>query len=219
MLARVTGTLLDLPPDRALVAVDAQQHIVVELLLPGFAQARLGGSIDKLVTLHTLVFLESINQGATFAPRVSGFLSADDKAFFELLVTTKGIGHRKALRALALPVHQIASAIADRDAKLLQTLPEIGKKTAETVILNLRDRVEPFLHAPAPGRAPEATADVPGPSGDGGGTLARDALQTLLQLGETRQQAVAWIDRLLAEDDAPDSVEALVAAAYRLKAG
>lgn len=216
MIASVTGTLTDLRGETAYV--DAGYGVVYELLLPAFAAHRLAVSAGQVVTLHTLHFLESNNQGATYLPRLAGFLTVDDRAFYELFVTCKGIGHKRALRAMVLPTHQLALAIADRDVKLLQTMPEVGKKTAETIAVTLRDKVERFI---APGSGGSGAAV--GTAGDGAGgpatSLQRGAIEVLLQLGEQRAQAMVWIDEALAQDDAPGEVDQLVAAVYRIKGG
>ncbi|MEM6507304.1 MAG: Holliday junction branch migration protein RuvA [Planctomycetota bacterium] len=226
MIARLTGQLIDLVGETAYV--DPGYGLVYEALLPAFAATRLSVKTGQQVTLHTLNFVEATAQGATLFPRLAGFLTAEDKRFFELFVTCKGIGHRRALRAMVLDPATLAAAIADRDAKLIQTMPEVGKKLAETIVLTLRDKVEPFVAAaaypPAPGskntlgEAPEGVA-----ASTGVGKLAREALEVLLQLGENRTDAVRWIDRVLAIDaddgDRPGDVQDVVAAVYRLKAG
>ncbi|MFN3167798.1 MAG: Holliday junction branch migration protein RuvA [Phycisphaeraceae bacterium] len=215
MIARITGTLVDLQADTA--HVEATPGVVYELLLPAFAVHRLGPSLGKPVTLHTLHFLESQNQGATFLPRLAGFLSPADKQFYQLLVTVKGIGNRRALRALVLPVDQLATAIIDRDIKLLQTMPEVGKKTAETIALTLRDKVDAFLNAPrsATPNDPDL-ADVPTMPTS---SIARSAVEALVALGENRAQALAWVDQVMSSDDRPDTIEDVIAAVYRVKAG
>ncbi|MFI4859404.1 MAG: Holliday junction branch migration protein RuvA [Phycisphaerales bacterium JB063] len=218
MIASVTGTLTDLQGETAYL--DPGHGLVYELLLPAFAAHRLAVSIGQTVTLHTLHFLESNNQGATYLPRLAGFLSLNDRAFYELFVTCKGIGHKRALRAMVLPTNQLALAIADRDVKTLQTMPEVGKKTAETIAVTLRDKVERFIGTGS-GTSGNAGA-TPGETPGGGApttSLQRGALEVLLQLGENRAQAVVWIDQALAQDDPPAEVDQLVAAVYRIKGG
>lgn len=214
MIARIAGTLDAIEQDRAYV--DLQHGLVYEVLLPAFAATRLAASTGKPVTLHTFQFIEATSQGSTMFPRLAGFLSATDRRFFQLFVTCKGIGHRRALRAMVLDTNTIASAIADRDAKMLQTMPEVGKKLAEGIVLNLRDKVDGFVSDAA---YPSGGSGGDAPASLGGGTLAREALEVLLQLGENRTQAVQWIDRALSAGDPPADVQQLVAEVYRLRAG
>lgn len=216
MIVKIQGLLESIDADRGRIRMP--DGLTYELLLPAYTAARLTGSIGQTVTLHTLHYLESSAQGATIYPRLAGFASAIDKQFFELFVTCKGIGHRKALRAMALATNQIAGAIADRDLALLQSLPEVGKRTAETIAVTLKGKVDRFLDVIPTGTRGGADATDADSARIPGG-LARDALGVLLQLGENRTQAVNWIDRALSKDDAPADVEALVAEVYRIKGG
>jgi len=123
---------------------------------------------------------------------------------------------------MSLPTPQLAAAIADRDAGTLQSLPEIGKRSAETIIVSLKDKVEPFLsasNAPRGGGAAEGGGEAsPAPAGPAG-QLARDALQVLLQLGESRAEALRLIDRVLDGDDPPTTSAQVVAAVYQQRRG
>lgn len=221
MIARITGKLIDLQGDTALIAPGSDPGVIYELLLPAFVAQRLAPSIGQAVTLHTLHFLEGQNQGALFLPRLAGFLTPADKAFYQLMTTVKGIGHRRALRALVLPTDQLAMAIVDRDIKLLQTMPEVGKKTAETIALTLRDKVDAFLNAPrasSPGD-PDALGRMDAAPIAPTSSLARSAVEALVSLGEDRAKALAWVDQIMQSDERPETIEDLIAAVYRLKAG
>ena len=214
MIAKIEGILDELLESAAMVRVDGS--LTYEVLLPAFAAARLGGSIGQPVTLYTLYFIEGQAQGTTLTPRLAGFLSIEDRRFFELFTTCKGIGNRRALRAMTLESSAIAGAIADRDAALLQSLPEVGKRTAETVIATLRGKVDPFLVAAAyrgDGNT-RATATKSQSS-----TLEREALEVLLQLGENRTQCINWIDQVMREEERPGDTESLIARVYRIKSG
>lgn len=210
MIAKVQGLLDGIEEDHALISLPS--GITLELLLPAYASARLGGSIGQDVTLHTLMYLEAQAQGTTITPRLAGFLTPDDRAFYRLFVTCKGIGHRRALRAMTLSTAQIAAAIADRDLATLKSLPEVGKRTAETIAATLHDKVDRFIASPT-----TRTDDAGAPVSAVGGSLARETLEVLLQLGEQRAPAMALIDQALSQDDAPADVQAVVAEVYRLR--
>src|SRR5262245_17157043 len=143
MINRIEGELIEVTPDgRALLRCE---HMTYELFVPGADQQRLAAMTGQTVRFHTLYYLESQNQGASYTPRLIGFASPDDRAFFELFTTVKGIGNRKALRALQLPFGAVAAAIADKDIDLLKSLPEIGKRTAETIVAELSGKVDRFV--------------------------------------------------------------------------
>jgi holliday junction DNA helicase RuvA len=214
MIAKIAGILEAIEGSTALVAMPG--GLTYQVLLPAFTAARLAGSLGQPVTLHTFHFIESQGQGSTAYPRLAGFTSVIDRRFYELFTTVKGIGNKRALRAMALDTAQIAAAIADRDLALLQSLPEVGRRTAETIVATLSGKVDAFVsaaaYAPAPG-----TPAVGQPGATQG--LARQAMEVLLQLGENRTQAVMWIDQALREEDRPTDVQALIQRVYQIKAG
>lgn len=201
--------------------------VCLEVLLPDFAVSRLRGTIGQPVTLHTLFYLEQQSQGTTITPRLAGFLTERDRRFFQLFITVKGVGHRKALRAMAIPVDRLAAAIADRDAATLQSLPEIGKRSAETIVVTLKEKVDPFLETLPTGKSPASTRAGTATGGDAAaeesvevgptGELARDALHVLLQLGENRVDALQRIDRVLSDEDPPKTSAEVVAAVYQTR--
>ncbi len=216
MIVRIHGKLESVADGRAMVAL--ADGLTYEVLIPSFLSPRLGPVIGEPVTFHTVHYLEGSSQGANLTPRLAGFTSESDRTFFELFTSVKGIGARKALRAMTLSADQIAAAVADRDTKLLQSLPEIGKRMAETIVASLHGKVDRFLSEAAYGeeRAPAEGEAAPAATG-GRRALAREALEVLLQLGENRADAVQWIDRVLASDEEIDSADEVIAEVLRLK--
>lgn len=217
MITCLRGVLEGVEHGAAHVFVEAS-GLTYEVLLTAYAAARLGGQIGQPVILHTLHFMESQNQGATILPRLAGFLSVEERQFFEVFITCKGIGHRKALRALALRTDQVAAAIVDRDVTMLTSLPEIGRRTAETIVATLHGKVDRFItssYAPG-GPSPDQGATISQPVATG---IAREALDVLMKLGENRLEAMQWIDRVLREsDERPRDVEDLLQRIYLVKA-
>jgi len=216
MIARVHGTLESITAGAAHVALG--DGLTYEVLLPAYAAARLGASIGSAITLHTLHYLEGASQGSSFIPRLAGFLSVSDRAFFELLVSVKGIGPRKALRAMTMDSGAIAGAIADRDVKTLQSLPEIGRRTAETIVASLHGKVDRFVSGAVYGGAKPTGADGEVATAPAR-TAAREALEILLQLGENRTQAVNWIDDVLTRKPDLTDAQQIVTEVLRVKVG
>jgi Holliday junction DNA helicase RuvA len=92
-----------------------------------------------------------------------GFLTADDLTIFEQLIGVSGVGPRAALAMLsALDYGHLSAAIVAGDAAALRRVPGIGQKTAERIVLDLRDKVTPPLEAGAPPakRADETDAEL-----------------------------------------------------------
>jgi len=206
--SRIEGTLTAITDGRAHLQCE---HLTYEVLVPAADQQRMATLLEQSVVLHTLHYLEGSGQGANFTPRLVGFATLEDRAFFELFTTVKGIGNRKALRCLALPFTSIAEAIASRDADLLKSLPEIGKRLAETIIAELHGKVDRFVEL-KPGMDLDAGIDPEQAS------LINDAAAVLVQLGENQLQARQLVQRAAAADPTIDTPDALVAAAFRIKA-
>jgi holliday junction DNA helicase RuvA len=196
MISRIEGVLEDVVDGVAEVRV-AGSGLVYEVLVPACDAGDLMMRQGKEIAFVTLHYLESQGQGSHFVPRLIGFSSREQRDFFELLTTVKGIGNRKALRAMQVSHGRMAEAIAAGDAKFLSTLPEIGKRTAESTIVELKGKLDPFLKDPsATRRALErsavvaVTAVATGP--------AADAEDVLVALGEQRAQARAKVERVMA---------------------
>jgi holliday junction DNA helicase RuvA len=222
MIANITGTLVSVEDSAAYIAPG--QGLTYEVLVSAYTAARLGPSIGQSVTLVTVHYIEGQIGGSTMTPRLAGFLTAQDRDFFELFTTCKGIGNRKALRAMAIASDQMAAAIADRDTHTLQSLPEIGKRTAETIIATLHGKVDAFLAPASPSPTTssaqqQATGSDAPPAPTGARAMSREAMEVLLQLGENRTQAATWIDQALRQGEPPRDVQDLVARVFRIKAG
>jgi len=94
------------------------------------------------VALHTLYYIESAGGAGNMRPRLLGFTEEMDRAFFELLTTVGNLGSKTALRALTIPVGEIAAAIESGDAKTLAKLPRIGagrKPEEEPFVLEAKE--------------------------------------------------------------------------------
>jgi len=219
VIAKIGGILESVQDGGVLVRTDG--GLTYEVLMPAYTVARLGESLGSPIELHTLYFIEGQAQGTTMSPRLAGFLTPEDRRFFELFITCKGIGNRRALRAMALETAQIAAAIVDRDATMLQSLPEIGKRTAETIIATLRGKVDGFASSRSYGTASDRGEDVAGDgaTATGSGAMAREALEVLLSLGESRAQCVVWIDKVLWNEEKPADTQELISRVYGIKSG
>ena len=207
MIVRITGTVAEISEESAVIERDG---IGYEVLLPGYAVVALAARNGQEVTLHTMQYFEGSAAGGNMIPRLIGFSEPVDRAFFRRFISVKGIGIRKGLKALAVPVGQVAVAIESGDAISLARLPGIGKRAAETIIAELRGKVEAF----ALGTAAETGGEAP--------TLAepqRLAIQVLVEWGDSRPDAERYIQRVCQLHPALATVEDLVQAAFRVRSG
>ncbi len=196
MIASVTGE----------VVVRRADHVVVDASGVGYRLA---------VSTETLRAVPELGQRTTlYAHLVSredslnlyGFSSDEERLLFLSLISVSGVGPKVALAALSAgPPSEIMSAILTGDAKRFQAVPGIGKRTAERIILDLKDKVAAEIGVDPDGA--EITAEGPVEPR----TEARDGL---IGLGYTPQEA----ERLLDEGEG-ESAEEMIQSALRRAAG
>lgn len=106
-----------------------------------------------------------------------GFLNLQEKELFVILIGISGIGPKLAVNILShIPVGELKRAIAEGDIKRLSSLPGIGKKTAERLVLELKDKVGPVDGLPA-------AADASAATGTTEGAMSNDVISALVNLG------------------------------------
>jgi Holliday junction DNA helicase RuvA len=209
MIVRITGRLAAVSDENVVVDRDG---LAYEILIPAFAKDVLAARVGQTITMHTLEYYEGSAMGGNLFPRLVGFLEMDDRDFFLEFIKVKGVGYRKALRACAQPVRQIASAIERGDTRVLSTLPEIGKRTAEQMIVSLRGKLSRFSWG---GGEEVEVIDRP----EDLNQVQREALEILIQLGERRNEAVELIEKTCAANKDITDPGKIVEAVYKRKAG
>lgn len=216
MIRRIAGRL-DGAGELSVEVSPEGTGVTYEVLIPRYLADRLAERVGQVITLHTREHLEAQGQGTSFVPRVIGFETPSERAFFELLTTVKGLGVRKALRALANEPAWVAAAIASKDAKRLRTLPEIGARLAETIIAELHGKLDAVLSADEARALDGASVELrPGSSLP---AAAQEAVSALVALGETPVAAERLVDRAMSLVGEGGGADAIVAAAFRQRAG
>ena len=206
MIAQLEGKLVKLEAETALVEVG---NITYEVMLPGYCINALSDKIGSEIILCTMEYLEGSPGGGNMIPRMVGFLNSGERDFFRRFIGVKGIGIKKGLKALSMPIANIAAAIENADDKMLLTLPAVGKRMAQQIIAELKGKVADF----AVGAGIEAKQQIVYKP------YQAEALEILIAWGEKRNEAMELIE--LARERHPDidSAEALVPLVYRLKQG
>jgi Holliday junction DNA helicase RuvA len=208
MISALTGELIRVDEDRAHVRVGP---VLCELLVAAFDVQFLRSVVGEQITFHTIFYLEGDAGGGNIEPRLVGFLRVEDKRFFQLFITVKGIGPKKALRALALPVGEIAQAIESRDTRFLVDLPQIGKRMAELIVAELAGKAAPYA------TAIDATRARPVPMTQARAAEEEDAIATLMALGERRIDAELLLDRVRSTNPQIKTTDAFVREMLRLR--
>jgi Holliday junction DNA helicase RuvA len=176
MIAHLRGKLLEKHPNQVVVDIAGVGYDVT-IPVSTFSSLPEAGAEVRL-HIHTHVREDSL---ALF-----GFLTAQEKALFERLISVSGIGPRLAVVVLSgLATSDLIAAIRGGLIEHLVRIPGVGKKTAERIVLELRDKLD--VIAPATGVA--AAVAVPTALS----AVEQDVLSALLNLGCTRQTAEAAV--------------------------
>ena len=208
MIAGIIGMLTDFNDDFAYVRVDG---LVYQVMIPGSVSENLSRvRIGTEITFHTYSYIEGNVGIGNMIPRLVGFIDKADLNFFMLLITVQGISVKKALKALIVPASDFAFAIATEDIATLKRLPEIGAKTAQKIIMELRGKVDAFMleastNRQVPHRAEYELAEE----------YQQDALDVLLQLQYTRQESIEMIQRITTDKPGIETSEELIQEVFK----
>jgi Holliday junction DNA helicase RuvA len=167
MIAHLRGKLLAKHPNQVIVETSGVGYDVT-ISVPTFSDLPDTGS-EVALHVHTHVREDAI--------ALYGFLRSSEKQLFEKLITVSGIGPKLAITILSgMPADEMVGSIRGNDVARLTRIPGIGKKTAERMVLELRDKL-PEAGAPSAPAAPSLSA------------TEEDVLSALLNLGYQRPAA------------------------------
>lgn len=192
MIASVSGT----------VTVRRSDHVVVDAGGVGYRLAVSSETLRAVPATGEQVGLHAHLISRDDSMALYGFATEDERDLFLMLISISGVGPKVALAALSSgSVPELLAAIAAGDAKRFQAVPGIGKRTAERIIVELREKVAGELgDAEAPAVATPSAPD----------DARRQARDGLLGLGYTPQE----VERLLAGAEG-ETAEALIGSALR----
>jgi holliday junction DNA helicase RuvA len=197
MIAHLRGTLLEKHPNQVIVDVQGVGYDVVIPVSTFSARPDAGAAVQ--LRIHTHVREDALS--------LFGFHSAEEKVLFEKLISVSGIGPKLAITVLSgLATADLISSIRNGQVERLVKIPGVGKKTAERMILELRDKLEGVGAGPA-----AATAEKVPPMSD----IEHDVLSALVNLGCNRPAAEAAI-RKAKTTGAPAEFEPLFRRALEL---
>ncbi len=151
MIARLSGTLVEKAPDRVLIDVAGVGYLAF-ISFQTFQELPPEGSAAALL-IHTHVREDAIS--------LFGFSSAREKKLFEMLISVTGVGPKLALTLLSgIPLDDLIGALAGGDARRLTAVPGIGRKTAERLALELKEKADRLFAPPRPAAAGVELEDV-----------------------------------------------------------
>lgn len=172
MIAQLHGTLLDKRPNQVLVDVHGVGY---QVHIPFSTYATIGDlHSDVTLLIHTHMREDGIS--------LYGFLSSREKQCFELLISASGVGPSLAMKILSgMNVDDLVPAIRSGDLASLVKIPGVGKKTAERIVVELRDKLAAM--------ETHETTRAASPAGP-----AEDVTSALINLGYERRAAEAAVE-------------------------
>jgi Holliday junction DNA helicase RuvA len=174
MIAQLRGTLGDKRPNQVLVDVGGVGYLVHVPLSTFYALGDLHSNVTLLI--HTQVREDAIS--------LYGFLSSREKHLFELLISASGVGPVLALKILSgMSVDDLVPAVRNGDLARLTRIPGVGRKTAERMVVELRDKLA-AMENPEDARQPVSTTGTAG-----------DVVSALLNLGYEQRTAEQAVER------------------------
>ncbi|HXZ28325.1 MAG TPA: Holliday junction branch migration protein RuvA, partial [Terriglobales bacterium] len=172
MIAHLRGRIVAKHPNQVIVEAGGVGYDV-NITIPTFSELPAAGS-EVALHIHTHVREDAL--------ALYGFLRAEEKRLFERLISVSGIGPKLAVTILSgMAAEAMVAASRDNDVAQLTRIPGIGKKTAERMVLELRDKLEGLAAAPAAAKA---------------SPLEEDVLSALVNLGYQRAAAERALERV-----------------------
>lgn len=164
-----------------------------ELSIPLSSYDRLP-AVDERCRIFTYDYIRE-DQHSLF-----GFMTQAERSMFDLLMGVNGIGPKLALSALSgLSIRQIKTAVAESDVNRLSSISGVGRKKAERIVIELRDKL-------SEGEALEATHGA----AEGGDTRLRDAVLALIALGYKQSEGQAMVREAMKKCSAGAGVEEII---------
>ncbi len=194
MIEYIKGTLVEATPLKTVLDVGG---IGYKILIPLSNYAKLPSTGKQICLFISSVIREDSH-------RYFGFLTSEERDLFETLIEISGIGPKTALALLGhLEPTDLQIAISQSDLTSICKVPGIGKKTAERLVVEMRDRVQ------------KNSAQIFLPSSKTEPTLAGDALRALINLGYQPLQAQKAVKSVIEEDKQETDLGKLITSALR----
>jgi len=201
MIARLSGILIEKSVTQCIVDVHGVAYRVVIPLTTFYELSEIGQPV--VIHIHTHVREDAIH--------LYGFHVQADREVFELMISVSGIGPKLAVNVLSgIAAGELIRAVTEEDLKRLTGIPGVGKKTAERMILELKDKMAKIGREIPPGGTDTSKA---------GGQVKDDALSALVNLGYKGSAVKEVVDRIIREAQELPSLDRLLKQALRVLAG
>jgi len=190
MIGALEGVLQEKRPTRILINVSG---VCYDVSIPL-------STFYELPDEHSMVSLRIHTHVREDTFQLFGFCSTQERLIFTELIRVSGIGPKLAIAVLSgLSSPALARAIREGDFRALEAIPGVGKKTAQRMVIDLRDRLAGLLDA-----EDEGDANTPGGGDFGRNAMLDEAVSALENLGYSQKQAKKAVDEVVHSDDVED---------------
>lgn len=210
MISQITGTIEDHSENTLTVSVAGLSY---EVFLPTAVMKGLDGALSKGAVVSLVTYHYYQTDPSKSIPILIGFANRIEKDFFEKFITVSGVGPKAAVRALSVPIPDIARAIDDADLAFLKSLPGIGEQRAKEIIAKLQGKMGKFGLMPGGAREASRGKALSSKTPD----VGEEAVEVLLQLQYKRDEAKQMVHRAFDRNDALSTVEEVLNEVYRQK--
>ncbi|MDA8124521.1 MAG: Holliday junction branch migration protein RuvA [Deltaproteobacteria bacterium] len=198
MFARLSGILIEKSVTQCVVDVHGAGYRICVPLSTFYELPEMGQPV--VIHVHTHVREDAIH--------LFGFHTPEEKEVFQMMISVSGIGPKLAVNILSgINAGELLRAITGEDLKRLTGIPGIGKKTAERMILELKEKAAKL------GTATAAAGDMASPSGE---QVKDDALSALVNLGYKGAAVKEVVERIVREAPSVPSLDQLLKQALRV---
>ncbi|WP_185232420.1 Holliday junction branch migration protein RuvA [Teredinibacter franksiae] len=184
MIGRLNGLLVEKQAPQLMVEL---QGVGYDLLAPMSTFYRLP-ELEKPVLLHTHFAVSETSQ------QLFGFISKKDREFFRLLIKVNGVGPKMAVGIMSMETDDIVRCIMDDNVSALVKVPGVGKKTAERLIIEMRDKLKAWVVPATTSEGEEPIALGSGPASQN--KIIADAESALVALGYKPTEAAKAVSKV-----------------------
>ena len=200
MIASLSGRYQSRTGDSLVLDVGGVGYLVY---LPPVVWDALGDLVPEQQLHFKILYQASAQQPK---PTLFGFLTDEEKEFFELLASIPRMGGRNAAKAMVLPVNVLAQAIQEGNSELLTRLPGVSGTGAEKIVAALRKKVAPYVGL-------EHVAAAPAP--DSRAELKADAIELLMVMDVKRPEATRGVEQILESEAELATVQDVITEFFR----
>ena len=208
MISQLTGTLDAIADNTLTLNVGG---ISYEIFVPTAILKNMGALLVRESQMTLVTYHYHQTDPSKSIPILIGFGTRIEKEFFERFITVSGVGPKAAVRALSMPIPDIAAAIDSGDVVFLKSLPGIGEQRAKEIVAKLQGKMGKFGLM----RGGNGTAIKQAAAQD----FREEAVEVLLQLQYKKEEAREMIQKALARKPDAGGVEELLNEVYRQKKG